>query len=62
MMKLSKNLHGRTAVMVHLYFKSCHQNQSAFKVAGSGNAPAGCKPVDQPWRRFHFEGGRKYEK
>ena len=30
------------------------EKQSASKVAGSGNAPAGLRPVGQPWGRFRF--------
>jgi hypothetical protein len=40
--------------MGHLYLEHCLKNQSASKVAGSGNAPAGLSPVRQPWGRFLF--------
>lgn len=43
--------------MVHLYLGHGYSNLSGFKVAASGNAPAGHWPVGHPWSRFRFSAG-----
>jgi hypothetical protein len=42
--------------MGRLYLEHSLSNQSAVEVAGSGNAPKGLKPLNQPQRRFNLGG------